>query len=169
MWSTLWLVTLLGGCGLVLGLYGHYSRTIGWHESEERQVRFVPPASVALTPAQQVTAWFFLLVAAIFLLQNLVGGATVHYMVEASGFLGIDLPTWLPYNLTWTWHLQMAIFFLATAYLAAGIFLTLLIAGREPRGQGMLSVVLLGALAMVVFGSLGGEYLSYHNLLPRGQ
>ena len=61
----------------------------------------------------------------------------------------------------------MAIFFVATAYLAAGIFLAPLIAGREPRGQGLLSAVLLGALAVVVFGSLGGEYLSYHGLLPR--
>jgi len=78
---------------------------------------------VALTPAQRVTAWFFLVVAALFFLQNLVGGATVHYMVEAGGFFGIDLPRWLPYNLTRTWHLQLAIFFVATAYLAAGIFL----------------------------------------------
>ena len=62
----------------------------------------------------------------------------------------------------------MAIFFVATAYLAAGIFLAPLIAGREPRGQGLLSALLLGALAVVVFGSLGGEYLSYHGLLPRG-
>ena len=168
MWSTLSLVTLLGGSGLVLGLYGRHSRVVGWHETEERQVRFVPPASVALTPAQRVTAWFFLVVAALFLLQNLVGGATVHYMVETGGFFGIDLPKLLPYNLTRTWHLQMAIFFVATAYLAAGIFLAPLIAGREPRGQGLLSAVLLGALAVVVFGSLGGEYLSYHGLLPRG-
>ena len=145
MWSTLSLVTLLGGSGLVLGLYGRYSRVVGWHETEERQVRFVPPASVALTPAQRVTAWFFLVVAALFLLQNLVGGATVHYMVEAGGFFGIDLPKWLPYNLTRTWHLQLAIFVVATAYLAAGIFLAPLIAGREPRGQGLLSAVLLGA------------------------
>ena len=123
----------------------------------------MPPATVALTPAQRVTAWFFLVVAALFLLQNLVGGATVHYMVETGGFFGIDLPRWLPYNLTRTWHLQLAIFFVATAYLAAGIFLAPLIAGREPRGQGLLSAVLLGALAVVVFGSLGGEYLE----LPR--
>ena len=73
MWSTLSLVTLLGGSGLVLGLYGRHSRVVGWHETEERQVRFVPPSSVALTPAQRVTAWFFLVVAALFLLQNLVG------------------------------------------------------------------------------------------------
>ena len=87
MWSTLSLVTLLGGSGLVLGMYGRHSRVVGWHETEERQVRFVPPASVALTPAQRVTAWFFLVVAALFLLQNLVGGATVHYMVETGRLL----------------------------------------------------------------------------------
>lgn len=168
MWSALSLVALLGGIGIVLGLYGRHSHMIGWHESEEVRVRFAPPSSVALTPAQRVTAWFFLVTAALFLLQNLIGGATVHYMVEAGGFFGIDLPRWLPYNLTRTWHLQLAIFFVATAYLAAGIFLAPLIAGREPRGQGLLSAVLLGALAVVVFGSLGGEYLSYHGLLPQG-
>jgi len=168
MWSTMSLVALLGGCGVVLTLYGGYSRDVGWHETEERRIQFVPPTSVALTPAQRVTAWFFLVVAALLLIQNLVGGATVHYTVEASGFFGIDLPKWLPYNLTRTWHLQLAIFFVATAYLAAGIFLAPLIAGCEPRGQGALSAVLLGALAVVVFGGLGGEYLSYHGLMPRG-
>ena len=161
------LVTLLGGIGLVLALYGRYSRSIGWHETEERRLRFVPPADVPLTPAQRVTAWFFLVVAALFLLQNLVGGATVHYMVEAGGFFGIDLPKLLPYNLSRTWHLQMAIFFVAAAYLAAGIFLAPLIAGREPRGQGLLATLLLVALTVVVFGSLGGEFLSYHGRLPR--
>ena len=100
MWSALSLVTLLGGSGLVLGFYGRHSRVVGWHESEERQIRFVPPASVALTSAQRVTAWYFLVVAALFLLQNLIGGATVHYMVETGGFFGIDLPKLLPYNLT---------------------------------------------------------------------
>ncbi len=169
MWSALSLVALLGGSGLALGVYGRYSRTVGWHEAEEKRVRFVAPELVALTPAQRVTAWFFLVVATLFLLQNLVGAATVHYMVEAGGFFGIDLPRWLPYNLTRTWHLQLAIFFVATAYLAAGIFLAPLIAGREPKGQATLSAVLLGALAVVVFGSLGGEFLSYHGLLPRGQ
>ena len=148
MWSALSLVALLGGSGLVLGLYGRHSRVVGWHEIEERRVRFVPPSSVALTPAQRVTAWFFLVVAVLFLLQNLIGGATVHYMVETGGFFGIDLPKYLPYNLTRTWHLQMAIFFVATAYLAAGIFLAPLIAGREPRGQGLLAAGLLGGLRL---------------------
>jgi nitric oxide reductase large subunit len=54
-------------------------------------VRFVAPASVALTPAQRVTAWFFLVVAALFLIQNLVVVATVRYMVEAGGGLAVEM------------------------------------------------------------------------------
>jgi nitric oxide reductase subunit B len=149
----------------VLGIYGRYGGAVGWHETEERRIRFVPPSAVALTPAQRVTAYFFLVVAALFVLQNLVGGATVHYLVEATGFFGIDLPRILPYNLSRTWHLQLAIFFVAAAYLAAGIFLAPLISDREPKGQGVLSGLLLGALAIVVFGSLGGEALSIHGKL----
>jgi nitric oxide reductase subunit B len=165
MWSALSLVALLGGIGVVLGIYGRYGGAVGWHETEERRIRFVPPSSVALTPAQRVTAYFFLVVAALFVLQNLVGGATVHYLVEATGFFGIDLPRWIPYNLSRTWHVQLAIFVVAAAYLAAGIFLAPLISGREPKGQGLLSAILLGALAIVVFGSLGGEALSIHGQL----
>ena len=64
----------------------------------------------------------------------------------------------LPFNIARTWHLQLAIFWVATSYLAAGIFLVPMITGREPRRQSWLSYSLLGALAVVVFGSLGGEY-----------
>ena len=71
----------------------------------------------------------------------------------------------LPYNLTRTWHLQLALFFVSAAFLAGGIFLAPLIAGREPQGQGLLSYVLLGALVVVVVGSLAGEALSYHGVL----
>ena len=141
MWSALSLIALLGGIGLVLAIYGRYShaRSAGTRR-RSGGCGSCRRTQVPLTPAQRVTAWFFLVVAALFLLQNLLGGATAHYHAEDGGFFGIDLPEWLPYNLTRTWHLQLAIFFVATAYLAAGIFLAPLIAGREPRGQGLLSV-----------------------------
>ena len=107
-------------------------------------------------------AWFFFVVAALFLLQTLRRRQRPHYHVEPDGFFGIDLARVLPYNLTRTWHLQLALFFVATAFLAAGIFLAPLIAGREPRGRACSPFALLGALVVVVVGSLVGEYLELH-------
>ena len=43
-------------------------------------------------------------------------------------------------------------FWVATSFLAAGIFLAPMIAGREPRRQHWLAYGLLGALAVVVVG-----------------
>jgi nitric oxide reductase subunit B len=56
----------------------------------------------------------------------------------------------------------------AASFLAAGIFLAPIIAGREPRRQHWLSYALLGALAIVVFGSMIGEFLDIHHILPEG-
>lgn len=165
VWSTLSIIMLLGGTGLTLAAFGRYFQLLGWHAEEDRRLRFLPPAEVFLTPAQQSTAWYFFAVASLFLVQTLLGGATAHCHVE-SGFYGLDLARWLPYNLTRTWHLQLAIFFVATAFLAAGIFLAPLVAGREPRGQRFLSFLLLGALVVVVVGSMAGEAASYKGWLP---
>ena len=166
VWSTLSIIALLGGIGLMLTAFGRYSNLLGWHAEEERRLRFLPPAEVPLTPAQRSTSWYFLVVAALFLVQTLLGGATAHYHAETGGFFGFDLPQWLPYNLTRTWHLQLAIFFVSAAYLAAGIFLAPLIAGYEPRGQRFLSFLLLGAVVVVVVGSMAGEAASYKGWLP---
>jgi nitric oxide reductase subunit B len=48
---------------------------------------------------------------------------------------------------------------------AGGLFLAPLVGGAEPKGQRAGVLVLLGALAIVVFGSLGGEYLGINNKL----
>src|SRR5262249_1323807 len=165
IWSALSLIALLGGIGLLLAAYGRYSGLIGWHGMEERRLRFVPPGQVPLTPAQRSTAWYFFVVAALLFMQTLLGGATAHYHADDGSFFGLDLAQVLPYNLTRTWHLQLALFVVSAAFLAGGIFLVPLVAGREPRGQGFLSYLLLGALVVVVVGSLLGEAASYHGLL----
>ena len=64
-----------------------------------------------------------------------------------------------------TWHVQLAIFWVATSFVAAGIFLAPMIARREPKRQGTLAFALLGALAVVVFGTLIGSYLGIHGVL----
>ena len=164
VWSVLSLVALLGGIGLLLAAFGRWN-FLGWHGRERQRITFRSPAQVTLTPAQRSTAWFFFVMAALFLLQTLVGGASQHYRAEIGNFFGIDLARWLPFNIARTWHVQLAIFWVATSYLAAGIFLAPLVSGREPHGQQKLAYALLAALAVVVFGSLAGEYAGIRGYL----
>lgn len=161
VWSVLSLIALLGGIGLTLAAFGRWD-FLGWHGREHDEVSFRPPSAVTLTPAQRSCAWFFLVMVVLFLCQTLLGGATEHYRADLTSFFGIDLSRLLPFNIARTWHLQLAIFWVATGFLAAGIFLAPIIAGHEPRGQHWLAYGLLAALAIVVFGSLIGEFISIH-------
>ena len=90
VWSVLSLIALLGGIGLLARSIRavEFSR-LAW--TGTRQVSFRPPGEVALTPSQRACAWFFLVMAVLFLLQTLLGGATEHYRAELSNFFGIDL------------------------------------------------------------------------------
>src|SRR5262249_33531648 len=98
----------------------------------------------------------------------LLGGATQHYRAELSNFFGFDLARLLPFNIARTWHVQLSLLWVTTSFLAAGIFLVPMIAGKEPRGQHWLSYGLLGALAVVVFGSLAGEYAGIRGWIQKG-
>src|SRR5215218_3279351 len=161
VWSVISLIALLGGIGILFAAFGRWR--LGWQGRDQATLSFRAPGDVALTPAQRATAWFFFVMAALFLIQTLVGGMAQHYRAELGGFFGIDVAQVFPYNLVRTSHVQLAIFFVATSFVAAGIFLTPMIAGREPKGQSLLAFGLLGALAVVVFGSLIGELADIHN------
>ena len=163
LWSMLSLAALLGGIGVLFAAFGRYD-FLGWRGRDQAQITFRRPGEVALTPAQHACAWFFLVMAALFLLQAVLGGATQHYRAEIGNFFGLDLARWIPFNLARTWHVQLAIFWVATSFLAAGIFLAPLVARREPARQDLLAYVLLGALVVVVVGSLVGEALGIHGL-----
>jgi nitric oxide reductase subunit B len=161
VWSVISLIALLGGLGLLFGALGRWT-FLGWHGRDQQSLSFLSPGDVALTPAQRVCAWFFLVMAALFLVQTLVGAASEHYRADVASFFGFDLARLLPFNVVRTWHVQLSIFWTATSFLAAGIFLAPMIAGREPRGQKWFAYGLLGALAVVVFGSLIGEFAGIH-------
>ncbi len=161
LWSVVSLIALLGGIGLLFAAFGRWN-FLGWHGREQAALSFRRPGDVALTPAQRACAWFFLVMALLFLIQTMVGAASQHYRAELGDFFGIDLAQLLPFNLARTFHVQLAIFFVSTSFLAAGIFLAPMIAGREPRRQHWLAYGLLAALAIVVFGSLIGEFGGIH-------
>jgi nitric oxide reductase subunit B len=118
-----------------------------------------------LTPSQRATVKYFLVVSLLFLLQIVVGIITAHYGVEGHGFYGIPLADYLPYVVTRTWHVQLGIFWIATAWLAAGLFVGPYICGFEPKFQKLGVDLLFGALLIVVLGSMAGQWLSVMNKL----
>ncbi len=85
--------------------------------------------------------------------------------MEPGSFYGFDVARILPYTLARTWHLQLAIFWIATAWVGGGLFLASWVGSGEPSGQRAGAFALLGALAAVVFGSLFGEYLGINDKL----
>lgn len=161
MWSMMSLVILLGGIG---GL-------VWWKAVKDRGEEKVrvpdedPMGSFELTPSMRATAWYCGIVLALFLIQCLLGALTAHYTVEGRALFGIPLGDILPYSLTRTWHLQTGVFWIATAFLAFGLFLAPVVGGHEPKYQRLGVHVLLGALVVVVFGSLAGEWLAIQQKL----
>ena len=99
VWSVLSLIALLGGIGILFGVFGRW-RFLGWHGREQASLSFRAPGDVALTPAQRACAWFFFVMAALFLIQTVVGAAAQHYRAEIDSFFGLDLAQILPYNLS---------------------------------------------------------------------
>ena len=162
VWSAMSLVALLVGLGLLFAVYGRWSSKLGWKGNDTTSLRFLQPGNVGITKAQRSTAWFFFVVAALFLIQSTVGASVEHYRVEIQGFFGFDLAQIFPFNLARTWHVQLSLLWTAAAFLAAAIFLAPIISGREPRGQHLLSYGLLGALALVVVGMFGGTAISIY-------
>jgi nitric oxide reductase subunit B len=162
-WSVISIAGLLGGMGIVLYFFGRYD-WLGW-TTAPRLVRFHPVEKVPLTPAQRAVVWFLVVSSLLFVIQTLAGGLAAHYRAEPGNFFGFDISKLIPFNIARTWHVQLAIFWVSASYLATGIFIVPLIAGREPRGQNRLTILLLIAVAIVVFGSLIGEYAGVHNWL----
>ncbi len=80
------------------------------------------------------------------LLQAVLGSVTGHYAVEGNKIFGVDLTHLIPYAATRTWHLQLAVFWIATCWLATGLVIGPVIGGKEPKGQKALVLTLLGAL-----------------------
>ena len=162
LWSALSLITLLAGTALVLFAFGRFN-FLGWKGSGEHiHPQMIPGVS---TESQRATIKYFAVVALLFLIQTLVGGATAHYRADPGTFYGIDLSRFIPSNIFRTWHLQLAIFWIATAYIAGGLFLAVSLGEKEPRGQARWVNLLFVAVVVVALGSLLGEMLGVYGVL----
>ncbi|MEO5655948.1 MAG: cbb3-type cytochrome c oxidase subunit I [Nitrosospira sp.] len=164
LWSALSLIVLLAGTAAVLLAFGKYDY-LGWFSRGHHvHPHLLPQLS---SPGQRALVKFFVVVALLFLMQTLVGGAAGHYRADPSSFYGFQLERIFPSNLMRTWHLQTAIFWIATSYVAAALFLARSLRVEEPRWFAGWVHVLFAAFVVVIGGSLLGEWLGISQLLGR--
>ena len=161
MWTGVSIIMLLAGISAMVWWYAAQKA----HEPEGPVPPTDPLGAWAVTPSQRATLKYFWVVSGLIVVQILMGIVTAHYGVEGEGFYGLKIANILPYSVTRTWHIQIGIFWIATAWLAAGLFIGPLISGQEPKFQSVGVHVLFGALLLIVVGSLAGEWMSIQNKL----
>ncbi len=155
VWSVISFVVLLGGIGALAWYYAVLRRR---PEREHALPEWDPLLALEPTSSMRGTLKYFWVVAALLVVQIVMGAITAHYGVEGSGFYGIPLARWLPYAVTRTWHTQLGIFWIATAWLATGLFVAPTVGGREPRGPRAGVDFLFVALVVIVAGSMFGTW-----------
>jgi len=163
VWSLISVVLLIAGVGGLIWAWAFLRK-----EDEEPEAPLKDPlAAVGLTPSQKALGKYLLLVVGLFTFQVMVGGFTAHYTVEGQSFYGINTSEWLPYSLMRTWHIQSAMFWIATGFLAAGLFLAPIInGGKDPKFQKLGVDILFWALVAVVVGSFIGNFLAINQIMP---
>ncbi len=148
MWSIASIILLLAGIAGMVWFYGRHAE-----EPDPAVPQRDPLVNAVATPSMKATRKYFFIVIALMLLQIGMGVVTAHYAVEGTAFFGFPLADFLPYTTSRTIHTQMGIFWIATAWLATGLYIAPLLSGHEPKYQRLGVNVLFGALVFVVLGS----------------
>ena len=156
IWSMFSILFLIGGVGLLAWHYAAY------HGKEALPT---PPAQdplqgLTITPSMKATAKYFWVVIALFLCQILLGATTAHFQVEGQEAYGFKIAEFLPYALTRSWHTQLAVLWIATAWLATGLYIGPAISGHEPKYQRAGVNFLFVCLLIIVVGSFTGQWFA---------
>jgi nitric oxide reductase subunit B len=159
IWSIVSVIVLIAAIALFLFVY------LTQEDAGEVQPVAARPAIRMATPSQKVTTLFFGVAMALFFVQILMGMVTAHYAVEGDGFYGMPIQQYLPYAASRTWHLQLAVFWIATCWLAAGLYFGPRFGKHEPKFQAWGNGALLVALTVVVVGSLIGAWAGVQGYL----
>jgi nitric oxide reductase subunit B len=156
LWTVFSVIFMIAGIGL-----------LGWHYAvwHGKEAPATPPAvdplrALVPTPSMQATAKYFWLVLALFLVQILLGATTAHYQVEGQQAYGVAISDWLPYSLTRSWHTQLAVLWIAVAWLATGLYIGPAVSGREPKFQRLGVNVLFTCLLIIVVGAFTGQWFA---------
>lgn len=154
LWTGFSVIMLIAGIGLMVWYYARKR-----DEPYDAAATKFPLEQSGNTPSQKATLKYFWIVTLLILVQVIMGVITAHYGVEGQGLYGIPLANILPYSISRTWHVQLAIFWIATSWLATGLYYAPVISGHEPKYQRLGVNLLFIALLIVVLGSLTGQWL----------
>lgn len=142
------------GFGVVLYIYHRYLSEIDNALRAPVLVGFK-----SLTPSQRKVGRYFIMVAVILLAQIGVGSLMAHYYTERTGFYGININRFLPFNFLRDVHTQTPLVWIGMAWISAGIFLAPIISGKEAKWQGFFVDLLFWVTIFIVGGAIIGDYL----------
>jgi nitric oxide reductase subunit B len=154
MWTIASIILLLGG---IAGMVWYH--TAHAEDPDPQVPQRDPLVNAAATPSMKATRKYFFVVIGLILAQIGMGAITAHYAVEGQSFFGIPLAEFLPYTVSRTIHTQVGIFWIATAWLATGLYIAPLLGGREPKLQKLGVDALFYALLAIVVGSTAFGWL----------
>ncbi|WP_394141434.1 nitric-oxide reductase large subunit [Cytobacillus oceanisediminis] len=164
-WSGASVTVLILFVGIILFVFYRYH--LGMEEAyKDGNFPRIDLSKLPVTSSQLKSGKYFLIVTVLFFVQAMFGALLAHYYVEPDSFFGIKwIHDILPFNIAKGYHLQLAIFWIATAWLGMGIFVAPLVGGHEPKKQGLLVDILFWALVVLVGGSMIGQWLGANGYL----
>ncbi|RPI10074.1 MAG: nitric-oxide reductase large subunit, partial [Zetaproteobacteria bacterium] len=162
LWSLASIMALLAVLGTVVYVVHRYGFFYGEAKAVEASYKLL---RLPVTPSQRSSAKFFLVAGLLFLVQIFNGGLLAHYTVHPGTFYIEFIGEMYPYSWAKSWHLQLAILWIALSWMGTAIYLAPLVAGREPKGQRTMVNILFVAAFTVTVGSLLGQVLGIKGYL----
>lgn len=153
LWSGFSVLILLTAVGILV-----------YYHAQSKEEEVLSPSSDPLrgmkpTASMKASLKYFWIVSALMLVQMTLGAVTAHYGVEGDALFGLPIQDFLPQAVSRSWHVQLAILWIATSWLATGLYIAPAVSGNEPKYQALGVNILFGALVFVVVGSLIGQWM----------
>ena len=154
LWSGFSVLMLLTAVGILVYYYAQSKEDEDGPLPTEDPLRGMKP-----TASMRATIKYIWIVSALMLVQMVLGAITAHYGVEGDALFSLPIQDFLPQAVSRSWPVQLAILWIATSWLATGLYIAPAVSGTEPKYQALGVNVLFGALIFVVVGSLVGQWM----------
>jgi nitric oxide reductase subunit B len=167
LWSVIGLLAFVLACGIVLYFIGQYNQIPNklFRQGSEPFLTFDRVRSFNPSKTQRATFKFFYVAIILFALQVFCGIITINEFVDFLGVFGINPSVILPFTITRSWHLMLALYWISACWIASSIFILPILSKTEIKGQLTLINILFVMVFILVGGSLVGMYMGPKGLL----